>query len=487
LSYNKDLEKIVGSSYLFNNPDILAEYSRDLSFVPPVMPKSVIKPGSSKEVLEIVKWANETNTPILPLSSGPPHFRGDTIPGTGGTVIVDLSRMNKILRIDTVNRVAMVEPGVTFTQLQQELSGVGLSAYMPLFPRSAKSVIGSMLEREPITIPAHHWDCMDPMLCSEIIWGSGDKMRTGEAAGPETIEEQWKTGKAQMTSAGLSQFDENRLVSGAQGTIGIVTWSTLKCRYLSKLSQTFLTGSESLGPLIDLTYQLLRIRLGDHCFILNGLNLASLQGRNYSEIKALKAILPRWILIVSFEGYGVLPEKKVEYQQADFKDLAQSQHLKPATIIPGVKGVELSELLSKPSPEPYWKLRLKGSCQEVLFLTTLDKIPGFISQMSDLAQSHGYPVQEMGVYIQPTVQGTSVHCEFDLFYDPAKHEEIEAVKWLVSEGSRELGRIGAFFSRPYGSWAEFAYGPGGQSVMIQRKVKGIFDPKGILNPGKLGY
>ena len=87
-----------------------------------------------------------------------------------------------------------------------------------------------MLEREPITIPSQHWDSLDPFLCGEIIFGTGDKLRSGEAAGPDSVEEQWKIGKAQMVPFGLGQFDESRLISGAQGTIGIITWATLKCR-----------------------------------------------------------------------------------------------------------------------------------------------------------------------------------------------------------------------------------------------------------------
>src|SRR4030043_802698 len=327
----KKLVEIVGANHVSHGQGILGEYSRDLSFVPTVRPRYVVKPGNAKQVQEIVEWANETLTPLVPISSGPPHFRGDTIPSVGGAVIVDLSRMKKILRVDPINRLAMVEPGVTFAELQPELAKADLCAYPPLCPRSSKSVIGSMLEREPITMPAHHWDCTDPMLCAEIVFGTGDKLRGGEAAGPDTIQEQWKMGKAQKAPMGLGQFNEHRLISGAQGTIGIVTWSTLKCRRLPKLSRTLLTAHDNLGPLIDISYKCTRIRLGDHLFLLNGLNLACLLTETSGRIEELRAILPPWVLIVSFEGYGELPEDKVRYQEADFMDMAQSCQIEPET------------------------------------------------------------------------------------------------------------------------------------------------------------
>ena len=483
----KELAKIVGSSNVLDSPGVLEEYSKDSSFVPRVMPAYVVRPGNVEEVQGVVKWANETLTPLVPVSSGPPHFRGDTVPGVGGAVVVDLSRMNKIIRIDPRNKIAMVEPGVTFGELQGQLAKKALRAYMPLAPRSSKSVIGSMLEREPITIPSHHWDSTDPLLCTEVVFGTGDTFRTGEASGPDTVEEQWEMGRVQMNPFGHSHMDVQRLIGGSQGTIGIVTWATLKCCYSSKLNRALLVPSASIEPLIDLSYQLVRFRLGDNLFILNGLNLACVLGRTPREIQELMHRLPPWVLFVSFEGYGILPEEKVEYQEADFRAMAQPCRLKPAAIIPGASAEEALHLLSQPSPEPYWKTRFKGGFHDIFFLTTLDRTPDFVATMCDLAPFHGYPVEDMGVYIQPIVQGTSCHCEFDLYYDPIKPAEVEAAKRLVSLGSEEMAERGGFFSRPYGPWKDVAYRRAPGTLTMQKKVKKIFDPNEILNPGKLCF
>ncbi len=483
----KELEKIAGSRNVFNSPDILEEYSGDLSFAPHMRPRCVVKPGNVEEVQGVVKWANNTLTPLVPVSSGAPHFRGDTVPGVEGAVIVDLGRMKRIIRVDSRNKVAMVEPGVTFSELQSELVKEGLCAYMPLAPRSSKSVMGSMLEREPITVPSHHWDSTDPLLCAEIIFGTGDKFRTGEASGPDTIEEQWEMGRVQMNPFGHSHMDVQRLIAGAQGSMGIATWATMKCSYLSRLKRALLAPSVSIEPLIDLSYRLVKFRLGGSLFILNGLNLACLLGRSPNEIRELRNILPPWVLFISFEGYGILPEEKVAYEEADFRDMARSCGLKPESNIPGASAEELLRRLSRPSPEPYWKLRFKGGCQDIFFLTTLDKTPGFAAAMSDLARRHSYPAEDIGVYIQPIVQGTSCHCEFDLYYDPARPAELEATRRLMGTGSEEIAQMGGFFSRPYGAWKDAAYRRAAGTEAMQRKIKEIFDPNKILNPGKLCF
>jgi FAD/FMN-containing dehydrogenase len=58
---------------------------------------------------------------------------------------------------------------------------------------------------------------------------------------------------------------------------------------------------------------------------------------------------------------------------------------------------------------------------------------------------------------------------------------------MVHEGSRKLAKMGAYFSRPYGDWVDFAFDGSAEAVVMQRKVKKIFDPKGILNPAKLRF
>jgi hypothetical protein len=220
---------------------------------------------------------------------------------------------------------------------------------------------------------------------------------------------------------------------------------------------------------------------------LNGINLACLLGCTRKEVQEPRNTLPPWVLFVSFEGYGVLPEEKVAYEEADFRDMARSCQLKPEAVIPGASAEELSVLLSRPSSEPYWKMRFKGGCHDIFFLTTLDRTPEFTIAMPALAQRLGYPAEDMGVYIQPIVQGTSCHCEFSLYYDPAKPSELDATRRLVNLGSEEIAQIGGFFSRPYGAWKDTAYRRATGTLTMQRKIKKIFDPNEILNPGKLCF
>ena len=78
--------------------------------------------------------------------------------------------MKKIVFVDRPRRVAMVEPGVTFGELIPAARKEGLRLNMPLLPRKSKSVIGSILEREPVIMPKYQWDVSDPLACTRVIF-----------------------------------------------------------------------------------------------------------------------------------------------------------------------------------------------------------------------------------------------------------------------------------------------------------------------------
>ena len=130
---------------------------------------------------------------------------------------------------------------------------------------------------------------------------------------------------------------------------------------------------------------------------------------------------------------------------------------------------------------------MKGDSRDVFFLTTLGNTPRFSSLVSELARQQGFPAENIGVYIQPVAQGTSCHCEFDFYYDKANREESGLVKKIEREAIDRLEEQGAFFSRPYGDWADIAYRRAADTAEMQKKIKDIFDPNWILNPGKLCF
>ncbi len=482
------LVRIVGTGNVFYDPAVLEQYTGDISFVNRVRPVCVVKPADAAQVQELVQMANKTQTPLVPVSSGPPHFRGDTIPGTGGAVIVDLSRMKKIINVDRARRVAMVEPGVTFGELIPAAEKEGIRLNMPLLPRKTKTIIGSLLEREPVLMPKYQWDISDPLACAGVVFSTGDEFRTGQAAGPGSVEEQWSVGGVQKAPYGPGVASWHRILQGSQGTMGIVTWASMRCELLPQLEEPFLVGSSSLDTLMELVSWLVRLRMVNECFILNSAGLAAIAAAKWpNDYWRLKGKLPAWILFYNVAGYDYFPEERISAHLKGITDITQRLGIEAVKSVGGVSANEILKAVRQPSTEPYWKLRSKGACEDVMFLTINDRLNGQVYAMYNEAERAGYPVDDMSIYIQPIVQGTGVHCEFNLFYDPENADEMERVKNLSLTSVKTLVNRNAFFSRPYGRSAGIVINRDAASVAVLKKLKNIFDPNHIMNPGKLCF
>jgi len=481
------LAGIVGRENLADDAATLERYSRDGSFAAPMSPRFVVKVKSADEVQRIVKLANETKTPLVPISSTGPRQRGDTVPTAPGAIIVDLSGMKRIISVNRQQRVAIVEPGVTYGELGAALAKEGMEIHMPLAPKAGKSVVASVLDIEPRMNALHQWNFIDPLRCTEVIWGDGNRMYTGEAGGgPLDLDKQQGNERWQQSGTGPMMLDFYRLLTGSQGSMGIVTWASLKCEVKSPVRSLYFAAADKAEALVDFVYRVTRLRLGNEMMIVNAATLAALIGESAAQIAQLMAELPAWIALVGVSGQSILPEQRAQAHAADISDIAQQFGLKLLPALPGISGDRVLSKIAAPSGPVYWKEAYKGSFAELFFTTTLDRTPEFVAKMSSLAAAAGYNPGDLGVYIQPQNMGTSYHCEFILPYAGADAEQAAIAKKLFDEASAAFSAMGAYYLRPHGPWARLQLNKDAQSAIVLQRLKGIFDPNNIMNTGKLG-
>ena len=405
-------------------------------------------------------------------------MRGGTEPAVAGALIVDLARMDRVLRVDRRDRIAVVEPGVTWRDLQPALASHGMRVTQPLLPRAGKSVIGSLLEREPTLIPRYNYSLPEPLRDCGVVWGGGVRMFTGEAGGgPASLEDQWRTGIVQAEPKGPAQTDFYRLLTGAQGTMGIVTWASIKCELLPAVHELCFAAADSLDDLAPLLRSLCLQRLGDEIMAFDRTRLERLLGPGE---------LPAWTLVVGFGGRGRLPKERVRVHKADAAALARDCGLRLSDALPGYADAAVTEALLGAGREPQPTARESGTAA-VFFLSTLGEAPRFLELMRAAVADHGFEPADLGVYVQPQHQGVSYHVEFSLPFDEEDAGERTRAASLVAEAGAALIAAGAYFSRPYGSWAGPVYDRDPVSRDALRRVKRIFDPNGIMNPGKLCF
>jgi FAD/FMN-containing dehydrogenase len=475
------LVDIVGVDHFYDSPEILETYSKDHSFVAQRKPLGVVRPKKSDEIKAIIDLANETLTPLIPVSSGFPKFHGDTVPTVPG-IIVDVSELDKVLRVDQRNKVAIIEPGVTFEKLRTALENEGMVPYTPLLPRQTKSVLASALEREPITIPKDHWDFNDPIAGGEVVIGDGHIQSFGDSAG-HTREEIERGEAVPVIPLGPSSIGWLNMVQGAQGTLGIVRWASIRCRTKPLIQKPAFMAAQDLREILPFLQRLLRLRVAEELFILNSFALANLVFEGAGEVKKLQRILPEWAMFINIAGYERYPEEEVRWKEEQVESAAVQEGLELNEAIAGLSAHELLKTLEEPVDKDR-RLRFKDSCQVLPFSTTLDKTPDLAIAVARMAADYRYPAGDLSVYIQPVIQGCQCQCEVVFPYDPQDIEEVEKVKGLYRAAAWELGHVGAYYSRPYGILADIIY-EDTEVVSVLRKIKGILDPNDIMNSGKL--
>ncbi len=449
-------------------------------------PMAAAFPSNLKMILELMNYFRTIDDiNILIISSNTsPRFLHDTVP-TKHTLVLDLSKMKGIPFIDKRNKVCVVEPGVTWAELIAPLEAHGLRPRAPFLPRKGKSALASVLEREPHLCPKTAFDISDPLLCMEVVFGNGDVFRTGEAAGPQSLEENRRAGAALKNPLGPGQTDIFRLIQGSKGTYGAVSWISMQCDFIPTTRSVQLVNHDSLAPLTEFIYATVRRRLVDEIFILNDSLFQAI-------FPSASGTLQKNILIYAINGYDWFPEEKVSYQTDDSNELLSSLGLEAVDTLAGIDQSHLTPILDGHSIDPHPKYSDKSIAVEIFYVTTLDRVASHVQAVTEVLEQANFPVDRMQLYVQPVIQARATHLEFSLIADKPSSSRDSATSYHnVELIGRKIARYavshGGFFSRPYRLVSEVAFQ--GHDVYMDglRKIKNIFDPNAILNRGELCF
>jgi len=452
------LRSVLGEGAVSSDPrDIAASQPSNPIVDSGMKPSHVVRPSKVDDLQELLRLANESSLNLTVASSAGNHSKGGFVT-LKDNILIDLSPWKRIPWINRRNRVCLIEPGVTYGELLQALEPHGMTIPTPLSPRSGKSVIASVMDREPTTWPNRQWDISDPVASTEFIFGNGDLFRTGAAGGPGTLEQQRAVGGAQKSPLGPSQTDFHRVVQGSQGTMGIVTWITVRAEVRPTIERPLLLAADSLLELIPFVYDVQRQWLGEHSFVLNRTAAAMLMtAQDSRSFEAARSSLPQYVCLQNIAGFERMPRRRLEHQRQDIESIANKNKLGVTTSQGALTAKDLLETATRPSGEIDWRHRLKGHCLSVFFLTTLDRAPGLVDTFVNLAGDHAIEKESVGLYIQPVVQNHACHVELMCPFDPGAPRDVELMRRLEKESVMRLATGGAFFSRPYGSAGDVVF------------------------------
>lgn len=496
------LGAIVGADNVFGDDATLVKYSKDQSFVPARKPHVVAKPKNADEIAAIIKLANESNIGVVPFSTGT-TFAGAAIPDAGG-ILMDLSRMNRILEIDPVHWNASIEPGVTFAQLNAELKKHGLRALVPLAAPPSASVLATYAEREPVPQSADFVFGNEILNDFKTILPTGVPFTIGNIVIPGAVH-------AHPGGPGLNFY---RLFIAAQGTMGVIYEMNTRLVPIPKEWKILFASFDSIETLQKAVKGIQRKELGLEVFALNNFDMATLMvDEDPADTKALKAgayigangakpwssaqksrfetlrqALPAWTLIVSVPAWVRRNTEKVAWQVNDLKDLAAEDGYMYQNTVAGFVGLDKLVMDELTTP---WRMQkkfgFKGSCHGLQFMAKGNNIKPIEDAIKKIGAKYRYNADQIGAYVAPVERARSFYCIYDLHCDPTNAEETARVKSFFNEVSDAIIDLGAYFDRPYGPWAEMMYRRNAVYAESLKKIKKDMDPNGIMNPGKLCF
>ena len=480
------LKGIVGGENVIENPDFSSTSVWFKTGENLLTPDYLVKPVNTDQVQEVVKLANELSLPLIPVSSAAPHRTGGTCPDAPGAIVLDMSGMKKIIKVNRRHCLAVVEAGVTWEELSDACAKEGLRVTRPLLPKKGKSVIASLVDREPCISPKFQYSMTEPLRSLEIILGNGDKVLSGHGGFLRNEDERWEGGEAPVQNAGPHQLDFIRMVSGAQGTMGVVTTASVKLEPIGTVEKALFVEEDSIDKLTDFLYKTLKFRFGDEICVFNKKAMASILASDAEEAETYSKKLSPWTALVNLKWGALRAKEKIAVQEADVNDIAQENSLVTALSVAGLPGKTVTEKILSVDGDSEWKSKATGSAKEIFYLTTLDKVSAQLKKAAEVADKYGYSFTDCPVYLQPLHQGTAVHCSIGL---PVYEDQVDSaeLKAMYDEMSRELAAAGAFYSRPYGVWNELMFDANAPHDMLTKKMKDIFDPEHIMNPGKLCF
>jgi D-lactate dehydrogenase (cytochrome) len=201
------LTKLLRPDQCSTSESVLNQHAKGESFDKAVSPDVVVFPEATQDVQRVIRFAYEHGIPVTPVAVNS-SLEGHTVPVRGG-ISLDMTRMNKILEFRAEDLLIVVQPAVTYPQINEHTKRNGL--FFPIDPGAHASLGGMISTNASGTAAVRYGVTGDYVLALEVVTPTGEIIRTGS--------------RARKSSSGYSL---TRLFCGAEGTLGVITEVTLK-------------------------------------------------------------------------------------------------------------------------------------------------------------------------------------------------------------------------------------------------------------------
>ena len=417
-------------------------------------PEIVVFPTTPEQISELMKLANAHGFPVTARGAGS-GFVGGAIPTHMGVALV-MTKMNRILEIDTDNLTALVEPGLITFKFQTEVEKLGL--FYPPDPASLKvSTLGgnvAMGAGGPRAVK--YGVTRDYVLGLEVVLPTGEIIQTGA-----------KTVKS------VVGYDLTRLLVGSEGTLGVITKIRLRLLPKPETVRTMLAMFPTVDSAAKTVSAVIRGRVIPR----------TLEFMDKSAVEAVESYLHAGlpteaaaILLIETDGSADAAERELEA-------------IKTICGEYGAMSVQVAK--TEEERDKLWTvrrsispaiLRLRPSKINEDVTVPRSKIPDLMSRLSELSAKVGLPIVNFG-------HAGDGNIHVNVMTDKKNKEEYKLAKQTVDDIFKICLELGGTLSGEHGigiSKAPYVeYEIGRIGVELTKKLKAVFDPNNVLNPGKI--
>ncbi|XCN71911.1 MAG: FAD-linked oxidase C-terminal domain-containing protein [Candidatus Electrothrix aestuarii] len=457
----KKIQQAIGKANLLTSLEERSCYSYDASGRN-FMPDAVALPETTEQVAVLLRLANEYRFPVIPRGAGS-GTTGGALPVQGG-LVVGFSRMKRIVEIDPENMIAVVEPGVVTGELQTAVKKHGLM--YPPDPASLKfcSIGGNAGECAGGPSAVKYGVTRDYIIGLEVVLPTGEIMRTGV-----------------RTEKGVVGYDLTRLFIGSEGTLALFTKLILRLLPLAEAKATFLLSFSSLAQATGLVAKILTA----------GLMPCTLEYMDQTAVQVVRDRLThplpeetKALLLVEFDGDA----DEVGKEGARFVDFVQEQN---NTDRMSDCMLMLRQAQNEAETQELWLARrsIAPACLSLRPHKIAEDVVVPRSRIPDLVQLTEQLAEELRLIILTFGHAGDGNIHVNIMVDKQNEQEYSNGLKAKERLFERVLAIGGTLSGEHGVGITkspfLAQELDETALSVMRKLKGLFDPHNILNPGKI--
>ena len=449
----RKLQNIVGKAHCSKKKEDLACYAYDAT-AQIYLPDAVLFPRNAEEISAILNLANKDGFFVIPRGSGS-GMTGGSLAVRGGVILV-MSRLDRILEIDKDNLIARAEPGVVTGHFHRAVEKEGL--FYPPDPASSEfsTLGGNLAECAGGPRAVKYGVTRDYVLGLEAVLPTGEIVHTGV-----------------QTAKGVVGYDLTRLLVGSEGTLGIITRMTLRLLPMPEAVRALTAVFDKMEKAAETVSEV--IRCGIIPRTIEYMDNASIRCAE-SHLKIGLPVEAEAMLLIEVDG------------KVDEADMLITQ-LKTVCMSLGAKRVKIAE--NEAEVANLWKAR--KAISPALFKYGPDKINEDIvvprSRIPDMVRKINALKEETGLTMVSFGHAGDGNIHFNIMLDKNNKAELKKAEDAIEAVFDHTLELGGTISGEHGvgitKAAYMAKEVGDVEIDLMKKIKKVFDPKGILNPGKI--